>query len=141
MGYPLLSETAALHIPTRGVTPRNEYSATIQSRWNIIDTPKPNEQESCFYHDIACDENGLAEVGIDNPSEHIGIRIRYDQKVLPYFVQWRLFGEGEYVVGLEPANAPIDGRDKARAEGKLPFLAPGEKKVYRFEIEAYEIEK
>ena len=47
-----------------------------------------------------------------------------------------MLGEREYVTGLEPANAPIDGRDNARAEGTLPFLAPGEKKVYRLSVEA-----
>ncbi|MDD2361415.1 MAG: aldose 1-epimerase family protein [Oscillospiraceae bacterium] len=137
IGYPLLSESASLHIPTSAVTPRDEYAANMQSRRNIIDPPQPDARESCFYHDMESDEKGIVSVGVDNPSENIGIRIRYDKHALPYFVQWRMLGEGEYVTGLEPANAPIDGRDKARSQGCLPFINPGEKRIYRFEIEAY----
>ena len=79
-------------------------------------------EESCFYHDLHADADGFAAVGVDNPAEHIGVRIRFDRKALPYFVQWRMLGSGEYVTGLEPANAPIDGRAQARAEN-CPFCS------------------
>ena len=67
------------------------------------------------------------------------MRIHFDHKALPYFVQWRMLGKGEYVTGLEPANAPIDGRDKARASSQLPFLEPGEKRIYNFIVEVFDL--
>ena len=136
MGYPLLSEKAVLHIPSKEITPLTDHAATMQEKWNIIDPPQTKAAESCFYHRLETDAEGLAEVGLDNPDRHIGVRLRFDTKVLPYFVQWRMLGEREYVMGLEPANAPLLGRDKARAEGTLPFLKPGEKIVYRLQVEA-----
>ena len=63
------------------------------------------------------------------------MRIRFNKNELPYFIQWRMLGEREYVTGLEPANAPIEGRAAARAEGALPFLEPGEKRTFHLEIE------
>lgn len=139
IGYPLLSEKAVLRIPSRKMVPRDEHARETAAFWDRIDPPLENQQESCFYHDLICDSDGISCVGIDNPEENIGIRIRFDKQALPYFVQWRMLGKGEYVTGLEPANAPIDGRAKARADGLLPSLAPGEKKMYRFEIEALDI--
>ena len=136
MGYPLLCEDAVLHIPTKEICPRNAHAAQMKEKWNVIDPPQPDEEESCFYHRLETDAEGFATVGLDNPARHIGVRLRFDAKALPHFVQWRMLGEREYVTGLEPANAPIDGRDNARAEGTLPFLAPGEKKVYRLSVEA-----
>ena len=34
-------------------------------------------------------------------------------------------------MGLEPANAPIDGREDARSRGELPYLEGGESRTYR----------
>ena len=42
-------------------------------------------------------------------------------------------GEGEYVLGLEPANCTPDGRDVVRESGLLKYLEPGER--YETEIE------
>jgi hypothetical protein len=43
-------------------------------------------------------------------------------------------GEGTYVVGMEPANCLVEGRDKERESGTLQFLQPGEKREYELEI-------
>ena len=139
MGYPLLSERAKLLIPTDKITPLTDHAAAEQYKWDQLEPPKSGLQESCYYHDIRADENGVAVVGVDNPAEKIGVRIRYDKKVLPQFVQWRMLGSGEYVTGLEPANAFLGARAKARSEGILRLLEPGEKVVYNFEIEAFDL--
>jgi hypothetical protein len=43
-------------------------------------------------------------------------------------------GEGTYVVGMEPANCLVEGRDKERERGTLQFLQPGERREYDLEI-------
>ena len=53
--------------------------------------------------------------------------IRYRPDELPYFWQWRMVGEGAYVMGLEPANCPLMGRGEARRQGRLPMLAAGKR--------------
>jgi hypothetical protein len=45
-----------------------------------------------------------------------------------------MMGEGAYVVGIEPSNCHVEGRDKMRREGTLKFLAPGEQREYDLEI-------
>ena len=43
-------------------------------------------------------------------------------------------GEGTYVVGMEPGNALVLGRDVERESGRLQFLEPGERREYDLEI-------
>ena len=38
-------------------------------------------------------------------------------------IHWRQFGEGDYVLGFEPANTTIGGRAKERAAGNVITLA------------------
>ena len=39
-----------------------------------------------------------------------------------------------YVIGLEPGNAPIEGRARAREQGALITLAPGEERRTRLRL-------
>ena len=43
-------------------------------------------------------------------------------------------GTREYVVGMEPANCKVEGRNKDRERGILQFLKPGESREYHLEI-------
>ena len=52
--------------------------------------------------------------------------IFFDAKELPYFTQWKMMGERDYVMGLEPGNCHPDGRDVMRAQGDLKVLQPKE---------------
>ncbi|WP_274595949.1 DUF4432 family protein [Robinsoniella peoriensis] len=38
---------------------------------------------------------------------------------LDHFVQWKMMGAGDYVMGLEPANATIDGIADAIENGSV----------------------
>ncbi len=49
-------------------------------------------------------------------------------------------GEQEYVVGLEPATYPPDGRSKARERGDLIYLSSGEKKFHNITLSFNNIE-
>jgi hypothetical protein len=122
MGYPLLSENAVLTIPSKTVTGRNEHAARNIDKWNMMIHPTADFEEQCYYHTF--EKEGLAR--IYNPDIHKGIEISFDPETLDYFTEWKMMGEKDYVLGLEPGNCHPDGRDRMRAEGKLKFLAPGE---------------
>jgi hypothetical protein len=67
--------------------------------------------------------------------EGLGVYVRWNLNELPYFVQWKMMGEGIYVVGIEPTNAPLHlTRKEMREQGLLPILQPGEQKVFNLEI-------
>jgi hypothetical protein len=68
----------------------------------------------------------------------VGIKwqLSYDAAALPYLVQWKMMGEGLYVLGIEPTNCGVlAGRAAARERGELPILEPGESRRYGLEME------
>ena len=53
------------------------------------------------------------------------LKLSFDTNELKCFTQWKMMGEGDYVMGLEPGNCTPDGRDVLREKKLLKFLAPG----------------
>lgn len=130
MGYPLLSENAKLYIPAQSVTPRNEHAAEGIDSWNVVEKPQAGYEEMCFFHHF--EKDGMA--AIFNPDINAGLAITYDAKNLPFFTEWKMMGERDYVMGLEPGNCHPDGRDKMREEGKLTILQPGQSVTYEVKV-------
>lgn len=123
MGYPLLSERTIVNIPNNGVTPRNEHAAEDIENALKMEPPQQDYEERCYFYDVL-EKNMVAAVGIFNPDINKGIKMTYDKKNLDYFVEWKMMGDGDYVLGLEPANCTPDGRAFMREEGTLKFIEP-----------------
>lgn len=126
IGYPLLSENAIVKIPAVKVTPRNEHAAETLSACLEMQKPTAGYEECCYYHEM----HGRACVSVDNPDNGRGLTMEYDTAALPFFTEWKMMGEYEYVLGIEPGNALPDGRDVMREKGLLKFIAPGETKKH-----------
>lgn len=62
----------------------------------------------------------------------------YDTDELPCFTQWKMMGEYEYVMGIEPGNCLPDGRAAMREKGILEFLKPGETKTHHLKFRCVE---
>ncbi len=137
MGYPLLDENAKITIPSSKVEPRNEHAKSGISNCLIAEKPQNGYEEMCFYHTL----EGETTVSIFNPKINKGLRISYDTENLKYFTQWKMMGEYDYVMGLEPGNCLPDGRNVMREKGMLEFLNPGEEKTFSLKFEACEEEK
>lgn len=123
MGYPLLDEDSIITIPSKEVTPRDEHAAEDIANWMHMEKPTAGYQERCYYHKFA-DEKGFAK--IYQPKLDIGVEITFDAKKLDGFVEWKMMGIRDYVLGLECGNCYPDGRDIMRKNGMLKFLQPGE---------------
>ena len=76
----------------------------------------------CFYHKLS----GNTTVSIYNEDISKGVNLSYNTAELPFFTQWKMMGEREYVMGLEPGNCTPDGRNVMREKGLLQFLKSGE---------------
>ena len=126
LGYPLLSENAIVKIPAVKVTPRNEHAALDIENCLKMQKPTAGYEERCYYHEM----QGRASVSVDNPENGRGLTMEYDTAALPCFTEWKMMGEFEYVLGIEPGNAYPDGRDVMREKGLLKFIAPGETKTH-----------
>jgi hypothetical protein len=85
--------------------------------------------------DINADSSGICNCGFHNRILHLAVSLRFHKKQLPWLTNWQHWGKGEYVTGLEPGTNPPIGQSKAREQGELIFIAPGESRMYDLEIE------
>ena len=124
-GYPLLHENATLKVSSSTVTPRDARAAEDLDTWNKLIKPSNEFAEQCYYHKF----EGTPMISITNPDISTKMEMTFDRSTLDCFTQWKMMGEGEYVMGLEPGNCNPDGRDVVRKKGILKFLRPGESSV------------
>lgn len=138
IGYPVLDSTSRLLEPRAEVTPRDEEAKKGFAKFAKFSEPICGFKEQCYFHDIEADKEGNSNVAIVNPDfnngEGIGIWLKFNKDNLPYLVQWKQMGMGEYVCGIEPVNSLVKGRKIEREEGTLRFIEPGEKINYRLEF-------
>ncbi len=128
-GYPLLSEDAELIFDPEKTIPRDETALSGINDFRHFMKPQAGFEEQVYFHVLKSDESGWAEVALKNKKAGIALTIRFDKSTLPYFTQWKMMGQGDYVLGLEPGNVPVKNRKLLREEGILPYLQPGESKI------------
>lgn len=136
VGYPLLCGDSEIIIPTKKVTPRDDQAAPHIRNWNRMEPPKDNEPEYVFLHEMAADPEGNTFAAVINKELGIGLKIEYNLRELPYFMQWKSIASGDYVVGLEPANSSVYGKPYHIKENSLhqmePFTAERKRIVLTF---------
>jgi galactose mutarotase-like enzyme len=125
-GFPLLSEKAVVEGRVKKTAPRTENAAAGIGEWNVCQPPTAGYIEQCFFHDIDADADGMARMTLRNPESGMAMEVAYRKAELPYFTQWKMMGEQEYVMGLEPANCYPDGQSAAKENGTLKIIRPDE---------------
>lgn len=144
LGFPILDENSRLILPTKRVTPRDDEAKKGLKQYNKFTLPQHDFGEQVFYHETVPDKKGNVTVALINKklnNHGLGIYITYSKNELPNLIQWKMLKEGMYVLGIEPANCLVEGRDKERKRGTLQFLKPGEKKEFRLKIGVATTEK
>lgn len=126
IGYPLLCEDTELIIDPVRTIPRDDSAKSGMNEFRHFTKPQAGFNEQVFDHEIKTDSRGKARAIVKNNKLGIALTIQFDGNTLPYLVQWKMMGQGEYVLGLEPANIPGKNRKILREEKILPLLQPGE---------------
>lgn len=129
LGYPFLTPDIRLYIPTREVKARDEMAAGHEKEYDRMETPKENEPEYVFIHDMKADRENRTWVLAINPALQLGMKISYSMDNLPCFMEWKSIASGDYVIGLEPANSSVYGRGYHEKNGTLHRLKPFEKET------------
>jgi hypothetical protein len=138
LGFPLIEGGTEYLFPAKSTTPRTELASKHIDTWREFPAPTKDQEEWVYYHDLGADADGHTMAAFVN-REHdggkgFGISFKWDKKVMPYFIQWKMPAQGTYVTGLEPANCHVDSRVLDREEGRLVVLEPGEAREYFLEI-------
>jgi len=135
MGYPLLDEDSVITVPAEKVLPRDEHAAGDIENWMKVQKPTPGYQERCYYHQFK-EKAGMAS--IYQPKLHTELSIHFDTDELDAFVQWKMMGVRDYVMGLECGNCYPEGRKAMRESGMLKFLEAGATKEYCVKVKLTE---
>jgi hypothetical protein len=135
IGYPQLDESTEIMIPFRSVKARNEHSQSGMDNKLMVEKPVEGYEEMCYFYKLKHDGNNHTCVAIYNHNLNLGLAIHFDVSVLDHFIQWKMMGKGEYVMGLEPANATPLGVKEEQANGCIKYLEAGEKITYRFKVQ------
>jgi hypothetical protein len=130
IGWPVLGEHAEV---VAGVgKPRVATAEAAGADWRAVDPPRFPSEEQVWEHTPCPDAAGLGRAAVLNSDigdgRPLGVELAWSHETLPRLFQWRVMSDQNYVVGLEPGNAPIEGRARAREEGTLVILEPGEER-------------
>jgi galactose mutarotase-like enzyme len=140
-GYPLIDEGTDLLWRGKWYPRNGEENARIFKEGNDFKKcPGPIDDhlgsgEEVVLVDTEADIFGNTTCGIHNSTLGMAVALRFKKDQLPWFANWQHWGKGEYVTGLEPTTHPLSGQAKAREDGTLIFIAPGESRVYDVELE------
>ena len=126
IGFPMLGENAVLNAQARNTRPRDATAAAGLEAWRRCQQPTANYVEQCFYHDIEPGADGFAHITLTNPDCGLRLTVTYRKSELPFFTQWKMMGQQEYVMGLEPANCHPEGQAAEKEKGTLKILQPDE---------------
>jgi hypothetical protein len=132
-GYPLLDASSRLVLPEGQAIPRDDTAAQSLDRHAEFQEPQDDFPETVFFHHSRADVEDNTYAGLFNPSlgeKGLGVMITYNKKNLPYLIQWKNMGNGDYVLALEPSNCYPIGRKEARTQNMLRMIEPGETKAF-----------
>lgn len=126
IGYPLLTPNSELFIPSKEIKSRNAQAEKGINTWRDIQFPDSGYEEMCYYHKLEVDNHNMTSVAVFNNDLNMGVSIEFNADTLDHFMQWKMMGAGEYVLGLEPCNCTIDGISDALENRSMKYIKPGE---------------
>lgn len=137
IGFPIVDDGSELIAPvTKPPAIPDGLPSSDPNEYSRFIAPQKDWQLQGFELDMAAEPDGSVPVAIVNPALGAGgqgLYVVYNQKQMPVYLEWRMMGEGQYAVGIEPCTNTF-GREIARKLGQLIVLQPGDKRVYDLEV-------
>ncbi len=136
IGFPAVDAGSELLSPSARVEPRDADAALGLEDATRLDPPTSEYQEKAYFHTLGAAADGSTGTAIVNRALGFGAYVRFNLRQLPHYTQWKMMGQRNYVVGMEPANCLPLGRVAEREAGRLAHLGPRERRTYEFELGA-----
>jgi len=137
-GYPLVSKESDLVIDLEKSVVRGEDQSELNN-WKDLTDPVPGIEEVVYFHSVKADSKNKCKYQLLNKKLGIGVETTWDKSVLDTLIEWKMMGESEYVLGLEPSNCHAIGRGPVRESGNLKFIDSFEEKNINVVIEVLDI--
>jgi Domain of unknown function (DUF4432) len=133
IGFPVVDAGSELLIPS-GATRTDPWDTT--DGYRRLTGPQSGFREACFYERVLAGADGVVPAAVVNRSLGLGAYQLSRNAELPEFMIWRMMGEGDYAVALEPGTNRAVSRRELRDAGEITELAPGETRTYHLELGA-----
>lgn len=132
LGFPLIAEGTRLHTASAHVYAGNASAEADFDHWPEYSAAAPDYPAQVFFHHPRQDADGVTEAVIYN--DQLGLSLQWPTASLPCLTQWKNTRQGIYVCGVEPGNCVPEGRNRARAGGRLEMLPPGESRQFSCDV-------
>jgi hypothetical protein len=138
-GYPFITEDAKVQFINH--TASEYYNEASYERGfegiNGCDKPTHEFSEQIYLQKLEA-ENGFRTFIVSNQIEEsdLSVKVSYSEN-LNYLIHWRQFGEGDYVLGFEPANTTIRGRANEKINDNVVMLKAQESVRYNLKFNFY----
>jgi hypothetical protein len=139
-GFPFVDSGSELVAPFSADAPPDILFGDVADPLNeyryFID-PTTNWVQQTFQHHMLAEPDGSVPVAIINPAlnggDGLGLYVVYRQDQMPNYIEWRMMGEGQYAVGIEPCTSGFD-RAQVEEAGQMIWLEPGAVREYDLEV-------
>jgi hypothetical protein len=142
-GFPLLTAESELESTSLKIEPYDQAAADRLQEVRRFQEPAADfpGMGLDYLHTMAADSAGRAWAALVNRELRpeggpagLGLYLGFRTDTLPFLNEWKMLAEGDYVVGVEPANTKCLNRAALRREGRLPMLQPGEAREMEVEM-------
>jgi hypothetical protein len=127
-GFPLVDKDSKFFINSSHTKGATEYADKCIESNKIMTEPVQGIEEAVFYHNCVGDLKNNGHCCIINENLNLAVALSFNIDELDRLSQWKMMGQGEYVLGMEPCNCQTLGRVKEKQDGTLKFIKPGETK-------------
>jgi len=127
LGWPLVSENSRLLVDVESISGVTDFAESHLAAYGEFQPPTAGIEEMCYQIVPKAGGDGLARAAIVNPDLDggVGVSVTWTLATLPQMAEWKMMGQGTYVVGVEPMNCPFPPRQALRQKGLMPELDPG----------------
>jgi hypothetical protein len=147
-GFPLLDAQSELVLSSQEVYPYDSIAEAGLDDIRRFGEPSRGFQGQDYLHTMKGDKDGYAAAALvnrtltPNPGRTtkgstpggMGLFMKFNTSTLPFLNEWKMLGEGDYVLGIEPVNTIILNRAELKSRGRLPMLEPGEVREMELEL-------
>jgi hypothetical protein len=134
LGFPILDEGSRLVSTSKVYFPRDEEAKAGAEKFDTFQPPTKGFREKVYIHDLEVDEEGYAYTALVNDRLNLAFYIKFRKRELPRLIEWKMMGEGTYVLGMEPSNCFVMGRAKEKELVTLQYIEPQEEREFNLEI-------
>ncbi|MCD6546415.1 MAG: aldose 1-epimerase family protein [Thermotogae bacterium] len=140
-GFPLLSANTEFLAPFSESKPRDEEAERDGMKFTRFENPIPNYKERVFFHKLKAIGGSKTFAALFNKNfnnKSLGVVMEWDLDQMPYLTEWKMMGQSDYVIGIEPGNCYPVGREGAEKRGELQYIEPLEKKKFDIKLSVFD---